>query len=173
MAFVFVIVFYLAKVSQDLYGGFMYVIVDKANYNALITLIGSVGILLLWVITNWGICMLNDGKGSLKEVFAMSAYSMAPLILYSVIFTAGSHIIPASSTNSFGIISTILTIYMVLLLLIGMTVIHEYSFFKAMGMAVLTVLCMALAAFVICSVVLLSQQFIVFIASIFNEARLR
>ena len=173
LAFVFVIVFYLAKVSQDLYGGFMYVIVDKANYNALITLIGSVGILLLWVITNWGVCMLNDGKGSLKEVFAMSAYSMAPMILYSVIFTVGSHIIPASSTNSFGIIGSILTIYMVLLLLIGMTVIHEYSFFKAIGMAVLTVLCMALAAFVICSVVLLSQQFIVFIASIFNEARLR
>lgn len=173
LAFAFVVIFYLARVSQDLYGGFMYVIVDKANYNALFTLIGSVGILLLWVITNWGICMLNDGKGSLKEVFAMSAYSMTPMILYSVIFTVGSHVIPASSTNSFGIISTILTIYMVLLLLIGMTVIHEYSFFKAMGMAIVTVLCMVLAAFVLCSVVLLSQQFIVFIVGIVNEIRLR
>ena len=44
---------------------------------------------------------------------------------------------------------------------------------KAMGMAVVTVLCMALAAFVLCSVVLLSQQFIVFIVGIFNELRLR
>lgn len=173
LAFVFVVVFYLAKVSQDLYGGFMYVIVDKANYNAIYTLIGSVGVLLLWTITNWGICMLNDGKGSFKEVFAMSAYSMTPMILYSVIFTVGSHVIPASSTNSFGIISTIMAIYTVLLLLIGMTVIHEYSFFKAMGMAVVTVLCMVLAAFVLCSVVLLSQQFIVFIAGVVNEIRLR
>ncbi len=173
LAFAFIVIFYLARVSQDLYGGFMYVIVDKANYNALITLIGSVGLLLLWVITNWGICMLNDGKGSLKEVFAMSAYSMTPMILYSVIFTVGSHIIPATNTNTFGLISTIMTIYMVLLLLIGMTVIHEYSFFKAMGMAIVTVLCMALAAFVLCSVVLLSQQFIVFIVGIVNEIRLR
>ena len=173
LACIFVVVFYLARVSQDLYGGFMYVIVDKANYNALFTLIGSVGLLLLWVITNWGICMLNDGKGSLKEVFAMSAYSMTPMIIYSVIFTVGSHVIPATSTNSFGIISTILTIYMVLLLLIGMTVVHEYSFFKAMGMAIVTVLCMVLAAFVLCSVVLLSQQFIVFIVGIVNEIRLR
>ncbi len=173
LAFIFLAVFYLARVSQDLYGGFMYVIVDKANYNALFTLIGSVGLLLLWVITNWGICMLNDGKGSLKEVFAMSAYSMTPMIVYSVIFTVGSHVIPATSTNSFGIINTILLIYMVLLLLIGMTVIHEYSFFKAMAMAVITVLCMVLAAFVLCSVILLSQQFIVFIVGIVNELRLR
>lgn len=173
LAFVFVLIFYLAKVSQDLYGGFMYVIVDKANYNAVFTLLGSVGLLLLWVVTNWGICMLNDGKGSFKEVFCMSAYSMTPMIVYSVIFTVGSHVIPASSTNSFGIISTILAIYTVLLLLIGMTVIHEYSFFKAMGMAIVTVLCMVLAAFVLCSVVLLSQQFIVFIAGIVNEIRLR
>lgn len=173
LGFLFVLVFYLAKVSQDLYGGFMYVIVDKANYNALMTLIGSVGVLLLWVITNWGICMLNDGKGSLKEIFCMSAYSMTPMIVYSVIFTFGSHLIPATATDTFGMIGTILTIYMALLLLIGMTVIHEYSFFKAMGMAVLTVLCMALAAFVLCSVVLLAQQFIVFIAGIVNEIRLR
>ena len=103
----------------------------------------------------------------------MSAYSMLPMIAYSVIFTVGSHVIPATNTDSFGMISTILAIYTVLLLLIGMTVIHEYSFFKAMGMAIVTVLCMALAAFVLCSVVLLAQQFIVFLAGVFNEIRLR
>ena len=169
----FVLVFYLARVSQDLYGGFMYVIVDKANYNALFTLFGSVGILLLWVVTNWGICMLFEGKGSFKEVFCMSAYSMTPMILYSLIFIVGSHFIPATATDTFGIISTVLLLYTFLLLLIGMTIIHEYTFFKAIGMAILTVLGMALAVFVICAVVLLSQQFIVFIVGIFEELRVR
>ena len=173
LAIIFVIVFYIARVSQDLYGGFMYVIVDEANYNALFTLFGSVGILLLWTVTNWGICMLNDGKGSFKEVFCMSAYSMMPMIAYSLIFIVGSHLIPATNTDTFGMIGTILSIYMVLLLLIGMTVVHEYSFFKSIGMAIVTVLCMALAVFVLCAVVLLSQQFIVFIAGIINELRVR
>ena len=173
LACIFVVVFYIARVSQDLYGGFMYVIVDKANYNALFTLFGSVGVLMLWVVTNWGICMLNDGKGSFMEVFCMSAYSMAPMIAYSVIFTVGSHLIPATSTDSFAMIGTILSIYTVLLLLIGMTVVHEYTFFKSMGMAIVTVICMALAIFVLCSVVLLSQQFITFIISIVQELRVR
>ena len=173
LALVFVLVFYLMRVSQDLFGGFMYVIVDEANYNSLFTLFGSVGLLLLWTVTNWGICMLNDGKGSFKEVFCMSAYSMMPMIAYSLIFIVGSHFVPATGTGDFAIINTLLTLYMVLLLLIGMTVVHEYTFFKSMGMAIVTVLCMALAIFVLCSVVLLSQQFIMFIVSIVNELRVR
>ncbi len=173
LAALFIVLFYLASVSEDLYGGFMYVLTDTSTYNALFTLIGTVGVLLLWVIVNWGICILNEGKGSLKEVFCMSAYSMTPMIVYSVIFTVASHLIPATDTSTFTIISVIMAIYTVLLLLIGMTVVHEYSFFKAMGMAVLSVLCMLLAAFVIFSVVLLSQQFIFFIIGVFDELMLR
>jgi len=173
LSLVFVLLLYLASVSEDLYGGFMYVITDTSNYNALYTLIGSVGVLLLWVIANWGICILNEGKGSLKEVFTMSAYSMTPLIVYSVIFVAGSHLLAASESSTFGLISTIMFIYTALLLLIGMTVVHEYTFFKSMKMAILTILGMLLTAFVIFSVVLLTQQFITFFVNIFEEIALR
>ena len=173
LAILFIVLFYLASVSEDLYGGFMYVLTDTSTYNALFTLIGTVGVLLLWVIVNWGICILNEGKGSLKDVFCMSAYSMTPMILYSVIFTAASHLIPATDTSTFTIISAIMAIYTVLLLLIGMTVVHEYTFFKSMGMALLCVACMLLAAFVIFSVVLLSQQFIFFLVGVFDELMLR
>ena len=93
--------------------------------------------------------------------------------MYSVIFTAASHLLPATDTSTFTIISAIMAIYTVLLLLIGMTVVHEYTFFKAMGMAVMCVLCMLLAAFVIFSVVLLSQQFILFIVGLVDEILLR
>ena len=103
----------------------------------------------------------------------MSAYSMMPMIVYSLIFIVGSHFIPATATDTFGIISTVLLLYTFLLLLIGMTSIPEYTFFKALGMAILTVLGMALVVFVLCAVVLLSQQFIVFIVGIVNELRLR
>ncbi len=173
LALIFVVLFYLATVSKDLYGGFMYVLTDTSTYNAIYTLIGSVGILLLWVITNWGLCILNDGKGTLKEVFIMSAYSMSPMIVYAVIFTVASHVIPATGTSNFALLSTIMTLYMVLLLLIGMTIVHEYSFFKAMGMALMSVLGMVLVAFVIFSVILLAQQFIMFGVALVEEALLR
>lgn len=173
LGILFLVIFYLASVSEDLYGGFMYVITDVSNYNALYTLIGSVGLVLLWVIANWGICMLNEGKGSLKEIFTMSCYSLTPMILFSVIFLVGSHTIAASETSTFGLIGTIMFIYTALLLLIGMTVVHEYTFFKSMKMAIMTILGMLLTAFVIFSVVLLTQQFITFFVNIFDEIALR
>lgn len=173
IAALIILLFYLASVSEDLYGGFMYVITDTANYNAIYTLIGTVGLILLWVIVNWGICILNEGKGSLKEVFIMSAYSITPMIVNSLIFTVASHVIPATGTSSFALLGTIMTIYTVLLLLLGMTVVHEYSFFKAMWMAVVCVAGMLLAAFVIFSVILLAQQFILFFVGLFQEAVLR
>jgi hypothetical protein len=40
-------------------------------------------------------------------------------------------------------------------------------------MAIITVLCMALAVFVLSSVIQLAQQFIMFLAGIVNEIRLR
>lgn len=173
LACLFIVLFYLASVSEDLYGGFMYVITDTSNYNALFTLIGTVGVLLLWVIVNWGICILNEGKGTLKEVFCMSAYCMTPMILFSVIFTVASHMIPATTTSTFALLGTIMMIYTVVLLLLGMTVVYEYSFFKAIWMAILSVLGMLLAAFVIFSVILLTQQFVTFFVNVIDEIMLR
>ena len=173
LAILFVVVFYIASVSEDLYGGFMYVLTDTSSYNALYTLLGTVGVLMLWVLVNWALCTLSDGKGTFKEVFTMSAYCMMPLILYSVVFIIGSHLIASTGTATFALLNTAVMIYTVVMLLIGMTVIHEYSFFKAVGMAVVTLLGMLLAAFVIFSLFLLSQQFITFIISVINEIILR
>ena len=121
----FILLFYLASVSEDLYGGFMYVITDTTHYNSLFSLLGTVGVLLLWVIVNWAVCTLNDGKGTLKEIYTVSAYCMMPMILYSLVFLIISHTIAASSTASFTLLSTIVMLYTAVMLLIGMMVIHE------------------------------------------------
>ena len=173
IAVIILALFYIASVCEDLYGGFMYVIVDASEYNSLYTLLGSVGLVLLWVIANWGICILSDGKGTLKEVFVSSCYCLTPMIVYSVVFIVGSHFIASSGTDSFSIISTIALIYTILLLLLSMTVVHEYSFFKACGMAILTLLGMILVAFIVFSLWLLAQQFVMFIINIVQEAVLR
>lgn len=173
LATLMVVLFYLASVSEDLYGGFMYVVVDTVQYNSLYVLLGTVGVLLLWVIVNWAICTLSDGKGSLKEVYTVSAYCMMPMIVYSLVFIVGSHLIPATGSSVFGLIGAIVMLYTVVMLLIGMTVIHEYTFFKALGMAVVTLLCMLLAAFVLFSLFMLSQQFVSFVVGVIREVILR
>lgn len=170
---VILLLFYVTAVSQKLNGGFMFGIVNTASYNAIFTLIGTVGVMLLWIIINWVVCMLAEGKGSIWEVYCTACYCLIPKIVYYLLYIILSHVTVASSNASFGILSAVCTLFMIILLLLSMTVVQEYTFFKAMGMAIVTVLGMAVGAFVIFVVLTLGQDLIGFVISIVREIVLR
>lgn len=168
-----IVVYFIAKAAETLCGGFMYVGVEREEFNILFSILGSVGVLLLWVIVNWAVCILLEGKGRLKEIYCVSAYCMLPQIISSLLFIALSHIVVASSFSSLAVLSGIFTIYTVILLLVAMTVVHEFDFFRSMGTAVLTVCGMMLAAFLIFICFMLVQDLIGFVVGIVREAALR
>ena len=58
-------------------------------------------------------------------------------------------------------------------LLLGMTIVHDFSFFKSMAMAVLILLGMFVIAFVIFVMLSLSQNLLNFVVQIFNEVTMR
>lgn len=170
---VILILFYVTSVLGKLSGGFMFGVVNTSSFNALFTLIGTVGVMLLWVVINWVVCMLGEGKGTLREVYCTACYCLIPKIIYYVLYLIFSHTVIATTNTAFGILSTVCTGLMIILLLLSMTVVQEYTFFKAMGMAVVTVLGMAVGAFVIFVVLTLGQDFIGFIVGIIKEVILR
>jgi hypothetical protein len=54
-----------------------------------------------------------------------------------------------------------------------MTIVHDFSFFKSMAMAVLILLGMFVIAFVIFVMLSLSQNLLNFVVQIFNEVTMR
>ena len=172
-ATVLLAIFYVTKVVCNLNSGFMYGIVNKSTYNSLFILIGSVGVVILWTVMNWIVCMLAEGKASFKDVYCTTCYSLMPKTVYYILFTILSYIVIPSSNNGFALFSSISTIYMVILLLLSMVSIQEYTFSKAIGMAIVSVIGMAIGAFVIFVVLTLGQDFIGFIIGIIKEIVLR
>ena len=61
----------------------------------------------------------------------------------------------------------------VVYLLLGMTIVQDFSFFKSMAMAVLVLLGMFIIAFVIFVMLSLSQNLLNFLVQIFNEVTMR
>ena len=169
----FLAVFYIVKVTEKLNGGFMYVITNNSSFNAIFILLGTVGVLLLWVLVNWAVCILFEGKGRLKEIYYVSCYCLMPQIIYSILFLILSHLVIPSHSSLFSILSTICNISTAVLILISMTVVHEFDFFKSIGTAVATIIGMGVAAFVIFIVLMLGQDFVGFIIGIFREVLLR
>jgi hypothetical protein len=173
IAVVCLALFFVTSVLKTMYGGFMYGSADLSQYNALIELVGTVGIVLLWTAANWLCCSLFQGKGNMKEIFCVSCYALMPVILFNIVYLLLSNFLIPTANSGFDIISTICYGLTVIHLLLGITIIHDFSFFKSMAMAVLILVGMFVIAFVIFVMLSLSQNLLNFVVQIFNEVTMR
>ena len=168
-ALIVLILFYVSKVLSDIYSGFTFKIFEAATYNAFETLLGSVGIALLFVIVNWGVCVLAQGKGRLKEIFMVTCFALIPEIINAVLQLALTNILVPEEATILTIITVVCHIVAAVVLCIGIMTIHEYDFFKFLGTSVLTLLGMFLVVFIIFMLFILFQELFTFIGSLFTE----
>ena len=165
--------FFITSVLKTMYGGFMYGTADLSQYNALIELVGTVGLVLLWTVANWLCCSLFQGRGDMKEIFCVSCYALMPVILFNIAYLLLSNFMIPTANSGFDIVSAICYGLTAIHLLLGITIIHDFSFFKAMAMAVLILAGMFVIAFVIFVMLSLSQNLLNFVVQMFNEVTMR
>ena len=173
IATIILILYYVARISETLFTSFMYNNVNMVTFNSIFVMFGSVGLLLLYVIVNWAACVLFEGKGKLKEIYISSCYCLIPLILSSVIYTVLSYFMIPSANSAISLVSTIFTLFFAVYLLLSITVIHDFSFFKAIAMMIVIIVGIAIVIFIIFAVLMLTQDLVGFVVSVFNEFTLR
>lgn len=169
----FMAVFYISSILCELNSGFMFGVVDLSNFNSILVLLGTVGIVLLWTVSNWLVAVLFEGKGRMKEIFCATCYSLTPLIIYNFSYMILSHVLIPTANSPFELFGTVCYLLLGLLLLLSITVLHDFSFFKAIAIALVSVLAMAIVVFLLFLILTLSQDIISFIISVFNEISLR
>ncbi len=163
------VLFYVSTVLCDLYSGFSFKIFEASTYNSFETLLGSVGVAILFVIVNWGVCVLAQGKGKIKEIFMVTCFALIPQILNSILQLLLTNILIPEEGAILTVISVVCLIVSAVVLCIGIMTIHEYDFFKFLGTTVLTVLGMLLVVFIIFMLFILFQELFKFIGSLFTE----
>ena len=168
-ALIILVLFYVSKVLSDIYSGFSFEIFEAASYNSIETLLGSVGIAVLFVIVNWGVCVLAQGKGKLKEIFMVTCYALIPEILSSVLYLILTNMLVPEEATILTIITVLCHLIAAVVLCVGLMVIHEYDFFKFLGTTVIALLGMALVVFIIFMLFILFQELFGFIGSLFSE----
>ena len=169
IAMIIVVLFFFSKALEATSTGFLFCQNSSQTYNVIYTLAQTVGLVFLWSIVNWLMCSLFSGKGTLKEILVVTAYSLLPLVIYTFVYVGLSHILPLSGGALMSGIQTVLLIYTFYLLAVGMMAIHEYTFPKFLLTGLVTLVCMILAICIGFIVVILLQQFWNFLYSIFME----
>ena len=172
VATVILALYYLSSVSVKTWSGFMYTL-PAQDFNLLYTLLGSVGIVILWVLCHWGVSTIFSGKGSFKAIYIVTCYCLIPLIVYNVLFIALSYIVVPSSTSFVDILSTIAYLYVAIMLVSALINIQEYGLAKLSGVVVLSVAGMVGVAFLLFMTFILGQNFVSFFANIISEGMYR
>lgn len=173
IATVLLALFFITRTASDIYTGFMYVIPDNDSYNVIYTFLGTVVLVLLWVVVNWCVCVLFEGKGRLKEIYITSCYSLTPLILYSVVYIILSYFMTPSSVSFLTLLGTLSAIYFIIMMLLAVMEVHEFDFVHTVLTSICTVFGMLVCAFLVFMALTLCQDFISFVVSIIQESMLR
>lgn len=166
---VILVLFFLGKMAEKQYAGFMYVLPNNET-SLLFTIVGTIGLVILGVFCNWGISVLFEGKGKLKQCYCAVCYCLVPQIVGSVLYVALTYMVIPTGGSFLTIVQMIISIITVLWLLLAITIIHEFSFFKAIGSLIGTVLGMCLVGFIAFLLVVLAQDFVTFIGNLYREA---
>src|SRR5690554_6753052 len=81
VAIVFILLFALLRILQIQYGGFVIVDVNPKDINSLKEIFAVILLITLFVIGNWSVTTLMEGKGNTKEILMVTGYSLMPMVL--------------------------------------------------------------------------------------------
>lgn len=167
-------VFWLcAAVFAQLYGvlGQGYLMGEKGSFGG--ALLNILIPFTLWIVANWCLTSLMDGKGSFRDIFIATSYAMIPMVLFTIPCTAISNFL---ITEELGILSFAIglgTFWMGLLVFFGAMVTHEYSLGKNIMVSVLSIIGIALILFLLMTFFSLTGRMIDWIVNMINEISFR
>ncbi len=170
---VVLIAWFIFRVLGDTAGGFLFSSFDELNYNSFYTLLGSVGLILLWVICYWAVAVLFSGKCRLKEVFIVSTYAILPQVINSIFYLIASNVLVMEEATVITAFSVVMLILSAIIISIGLMIASDYSFFKFIGVTIVAVFGMCVVIFVVLMVLSLDQQLFSFVSGIYKEVSYR
>lgn len=146
-------------------------------YNVPLNMIRQIAVVVipvtLFCLANWSVTTLAEGKGSFKDIFLVTCYSLMPLILFQFITPILSHLMTLNELVYLQIIDGIGCGWMLLMLFLGIREIHMYSAGKMISTTILTVIGAAIIVFVALLFFSLLQELGSFVYSIYREFSLR
>lgn len=170
IASVMTTLFFITSVVAETTSDFRFTTFNPMSSSAVLQCVKTIGLVALFTIANWAVCVLMEGKGRLKDVYMVVSYATLPLVAYNLLFAIISHMITSPSSALLSGLSMVAMILTGIVLTVGLMIIHEYSFPKFLGSILLTVFAMLLIVFIIFMLGMLISQLWSFIVTIFMEA---
>ncbi|PKL00557.1 MAG: hypothetical protein CVV56_05400 [Tenericutes bacterium HGW-Tenericutes-1] len=149
--------------------GFIFQFVDLKDMDLGSIILGFVVVVGLFIVCSYMITSIQDGEGTVGEIYKGVAYSFYPFILASISATLFSYV---ATTNELFLLNTIMVIgvaWTLLLIFISVSEIQNYSFGETIKSILLTIVFILVILLVLSFVQMTIKQLFVFFEEILKE----
>ena len=163
----------IIRVMKLRYTSFVIQRVYWEGINIFLYLASVVFPLALWVIGNWSLTTLFDGKGRLGQVYMATCYALTPYPLVQFPLMIASNFMTTDEVEFYGVLSVISLVWAMLLILAAMAQIHEYPMGKNLLFTVFSLFAMLVIIFILMLFFSMISQGVAYFISLGREILFR
>ena len=163
----------MVRIMRLRYTSFLFVQVYWEDLNIFLYLASILFPLALWVVGNWALTTLFDGKGRLGQVYMATCYGLAPYPLFGFPMMIFSNFVTVEEGAFYSVLSVFSLIYAAILLVVAMGQIHEYSASKNILFTVATLFAMLVMIFILMIFFSMISQGVAYFISLGKEMLFR
>ncbi len=170
--FLYCVVF-AVYLADTLLRGFIFGMAAIEGTPALFMSIVFFVIVALFVIGNYMVASINEGEGSLRNIFVMLPYALSPYLVITPFVVAATYVLTQNEGFLVSLGWTIGLVWSAALIFIGITETHNYSFMDTVKNVLLTLFFMVIAIIAATVLYLLWAQVITFVQDVVMEVMYR
>lgn len=167
------VLFCASVVVQQVLTAFIFSSGKTEDVNLVWSLVGCVGLLFLFTLSNWLFCTLLDGKGRFSEIWIVSCYSMLPCAMGSIPLTLLGHLFTNEEAFFYHAMLFLLYAWSGLLLFVGTMSVHQFTISKNIMTLLFTVIGILIVVFLLLLFFTLLHNVYVFCVTLYNEMSFR
>lgn len=163
----------LVRVMKLRYTSFIFLTVYWEGINIFLYIASVAFPLAMFVVGNWGLTTLFDGKGRLGQVYMASCYVLTPYVLIQFPLMVFSNFVTVDEREFYSVLSMISLLWAAMLFISAMGQIHEFSMGKNMLFMVASLFAMLVIVFILLLFFSMISQGVAYFISIGKEIMFR
>ena len=163
----------VARIASLQFTSFIFNRVYWPEVNIFLYLGSIVFPLALWVVGNWALTTLFDGKARLPQIYMATCYAMLPYPLFQFPLIIFSNVVTVNEAEFYTLINTIVLVFCGIYIVVAMMQIHEYTMSKTILFTAFSIFAMLVIVFILLLFFSMISQGIAYFVSIVREILFR
>ncbi len=167
------IVTLLTRVAKLRYTSFIFLRVYWEDINIFLYIASVLFPMLLFVVGNWALTTLFDGKGRLGQVYMATCYAFLPYPLMQIPLMALSNVVTIEEAEFYSVLSMLSLVWCGILIIAAMGQIHEFSAGKNILFMIASLFAMLVIIFILMLFFSMISQGVAYFISLGKELLFR